>query len=160
MTHARRRWGPSGRGSGAGSRRAHTARTAGPPCCVDSRRTRLRSCCRSSCTWPGRSGTMWSAGYTRTLRSKSHIYCWGSFLVKMCISRSEIYGRVCVRTLAGVAVSALGGFPRQIAVKVLTALTVQSLGVVITHTAAMDLHTQNKATSSAVPEDYLTQSSI
>lgn len=87
VTYARRRWGPSGLGSGAGSRRAHTARTVVPPCCADSRRTRRRSCCRSSCTRPGRSGTMWHVGYTRTLRKKKTK--WDLLVVflslKMCI---------------------------------------------------------------------------
>lgn len=69
-TYARRRLGLAGLGSGAGSRTARSARTAGPPCCVDSPRTRLRSCCRSSCTRRGRSDTRWSDGCTHTLRRK------------------------------------------------------------------------------------------
>ncbi len=68
VTYAHRHRGPSGPGSGAGSSRAHTARTVGPPYCVGSRRTRLRSRCRSSCKRPGRSDTTWSGGYTHTLR--------------------------------------------------------------------------------------------
>lgn len=75
VTHARRRSGPAGLGSGAGRRTARTARTVGPPCCVDSPRTRLRSCCRSSCTRRGRSDTMWSDGCTHTLRRKG-TKCW------------------------------------------------------------------------------------
>lgn len=70
MTYVRRRWGPSGLVWGAGRRKERTVRTVGLLCCAGSRRTRLRSCSRSSCTWPGRSDTRWSAGYTRTLRKK------------------------------------------------------------------------------------------
>lgn len=72
-TYARRRWGPAGLGSGAGSRRARTARTVGRWCCVDSPRTRRRSRCPSSCTRPGRSGTTRRAGCTRTLGKRSGV---------------------------------------------------------------------------------------
>lgn len=48
----------------------------------------------------------------------------------------------CALTLAGVGVSSLRWPPRQIVVEVLTALAVQTLGVVIAYTAAVDLNTQ------------------
>lgn len=70
VTYVHRRWGPSGLCWGVGRRKVHTARTGARLCCADSRRTRLRSRCRSSCTRPGQSGTRWSAGYTRTLGKK------------------------------------------------------------------------------------------
>lgn len=71
------------------------------------------------------------AGHTKTAAT-SHIYNNGMMII-VHIS--------CALTLAGVGVSSLGRSPGQIVVKVLTALTVQSLSVVITHTAAMDLDT-------------------
>lgn len=120
VTHARRRWGLSGLGWGAGSRKARTAHTVARSCCADSPRTRRRSRCRSSCTRPGQSGRTWRAGYTRTLRQDG-----GQQDLKVDSASAELlrlFGPVL--TLAGVGVSPLCRSPRQIVVEVLTALTV------------------------------------
>lgn len=44
-----------------------------------------------------------------------------------------------VLTLAGVGVASLGWSPGQVIVEVITLLTVQTLGVMVTHTPAVDL---------------------
>lgn len=139
-THARRRWGRAGPCWGAGSRRGRTARTAARWCCAGSPRTRRRSRCPSSCTRPGRSGTTWRVGCTRTLRGGERGFTPGRelyYFKNLCPSL-----RSGLRTLAGVRVSSLCGSPRRVLVKVLAALAIQSNRVVIAHAASVDLRTQ------------------
>ena len=52
-------------------------------------------------------------------------------------------------TLAGIGAASLSWFPGQVIVEVITYLTVQTLGVMVTHTPAVNLKTRRKGRSVA-----------